>query len=90
MPFYHDYKCMAIVFHVSNVIFAEITSIENEANIFVIILFNFINHISELGYICDGSRIFLIKKWYAIILVICNCKIEDWQALIIFRLSMLD
>ena len=66
-----------------DVLFAEIATVEDKAYLLIVILNCLINHASELRYIGDGARIFLIKQGNPIRLIKGNGNIEYRNTLVI-------
>ena len=79
-----------MLIHESDVAPAEISPVQDEANMLISISFNLVQHIFQLHCIGKAPRIFLVKQGLLIISVICNGIIEDRDPHVYFRVPEFD
>ena len=72
-----------MLIHIPDIVLAEVSSVKDEADLFILIFLDLINHINELGNICDRARILLVEQRYLVILVKSNANIEYRKAFVV-------
>ena len=86
----HDDESIIILINVPDVILAEVSTVEDEADLLIVILNDLIDHEGELGHVGDRTGVFLVKEGDAVRLVHRNRKVEYGEAFVVLSFPILD